>query len=884
MRFLANLRSLANSVFHRNRGAQEVDEELRSHIAHRTDDLERSGLAHPAAERRARIEFGGYEKYRQESHEAMAGTYLSTLGQDARFSVRVLLKSPGFLIAAVLTLALAIGANALVFGVLNALILRPLNVPNASSLYEIENQHVSESQSYPDYLDFRDRNRSFESLVALSMASAGLDTGQDPTRAWIFETSGNYFDALGVQPYLGRLLHSSDEHGPNSAPYMVLSYAWWHSQFHDDPGVVGRTIQMNKHPFTVIGVTPPWFHGTVSILAPDVFIPLVNQEQERAQQVLNDRGAHWSVSMIFGHLKPGVTPQQAAADLNTIGAYLEKTYPKDDAHNTYSLATPGLFGSFLGRPMRAFMVGMMLLAGLILLAACTNLGSLFAARAADRSREVALRLALGSSRRRILRQLMIEALIVSVVGGALGLAGSVALLQRLNGWQPFPRWPLQVPVSPDAKVYAVALLLAVVSGILFGIVPVRQVLRANPYEIVKAGSTGTVGRRVTLRDVLLVAQIAICAVLVTSSLVAVRGLVRGLHSGFGFDPEHVELANTDLRMAGYPLDSTWTMQKRMIAAMETIPGVEKVGLVNEPPLDAGEWTTTVFKDATIDLRPANAAASPFWYLVSPEYLETARTHLLTGRNFTWHDDRKAPPVGIVNREFATELMGSVENAVGHYFKMQDGTRVEIVGVVEDGRYLNLTESPKPALFEPIQQRSAMESWLVVRAQGEPRDIAAAMRAKIRELDPGLPVYLQSWPDAMGFSLFPSRLATVSLGVLGLMGAMLSVTGIFGMAAYSVSKRLRELGIRIALGARRRAVLGAALGRAMRLLAIGSLAGLVLGLMATKVLAFIVYQATPRDPLVLTGVVVAMALLGLVATWLPAQRALSADPLRLLREE
>jgi ABC-type antimicrobial peptide transport system permease subunit len=282
-----------------------------------------------------------------------------------------------------------------------------------------------------------------------------------------------------IQPYAGRLLHASDEHGPNSAPYVVLSYTYWHSHFQDDRGVVGRIVQINKHPFTVIGVAPPSFHGTISFITPDVFVPLVNQEQITGAQILNDRGAHWCVSMTLGHLRPGVTPQQATADLNSIGAWLEKTYPKYDTHAVFSLVPPGLFGSFLGKPMRAFLAGLTLLAGLILLAACANLGSLFAARAADRSREVALRLALGSSRSRILRQLMTEAAIISLAGGALGLTCSIALLQRLNGWQPFPRWPLQVPVGPDPKVYFVALALALMSGFLFGIVPGGQVMRSQ---------------------------------------------------------------------------------------------------------------------------------------------------------------------------------------------------------------------------------------------------------------------------------------------------------------------------------------------------------------------------------------------------------------------
>jgi predicted permease len=888
MKLMAYLRSLAARFFHRSRIEQDVEEELRSHIQHRADDLERSGLDRAKAERRARIEFGGRERYREESYQALAGNFIETLIHDVRYSLRLLRKSPGFTIAAVSTLALAIGANAVVFGVLNALILRPLNLPQEQTLWGIDRDGIG-FESYPNYLDLRDRNRSFEDLVAYAMDQAGLDTGKDLSRPWLFEVSGSYFDALGIQPYLGRFFHASDEHGANSAPYIVLGYGFWHSHFQDDRGVVDRTVLLNKHPFTILGVAPPEFRGTSEFFPPDFYVPLVNQEQVHGENVLNDRKNRRALFEAIGHLKPGVTPAQAVADLNSIGSYLEKTYPNETGKMKFTLARPGLGGDFLGRPIRAFLTGLMLLAVLILLAACANLGSLFGARAADRSREVALRLALGSSRNRILRQLLTEAMLISLVGGAAGLWGSIVLLRRLNTFQPFPRFPVTVPVSLDANVYGVALLLALVSGILFGMVPVRQVLSVDPYEIVKAGSTGRVGRRITVRDVLLVVQISICAVLVTSSMVALRGLARSLKSNFGFDPQNAMLVETQLSTAGYTGDQAPAMQKRMIDAMATIPGVTSVGLVDYPPLAMDARTGIVFTDATTDMRPVNAAAYPVVYNISPEYFTAARTTLLSGRTFTWHDDKNAPSVAVINQEFARKVFGSEARALSRYYKLQDGTRVQVVGIVEDGKYFVLAEDQRPAMFLPILQSPSSGSWLVVRSSlmlsnEAPEQIAAAIRSKLRDLDHGLPAYIQPWSKEMDFALFPSRVATASLGVLGVMGAMLSITGIFGMAAYSVSKRLKELGIRMALGAQRKQVLQAALGRPFKLLVFGSIAGLVLGVLASRVLAFIVYLATPRDPLVLAGVVLAMALLGLLATWIPAQRALSVDPLMLLREE
>jgi predicted permease len=809
---------------------------------------------------------------------------MGTLLQDLRYAIRVLRKSPGFTVAAVLTLALAIGANAVVFSVMNALIIRPLNVPQPQSLYALWRADTSDAhQSYPDYLDLRDRNRSFDDLAAFNISAAGIDTGKDSSISWLYETSGNYFDALRLQPYLGRFFHGSDEHGPNSAPYIVLSYGYWHNHFQDDRDVVGRVVQLNKHPFTILGVAPQDFHGTMLFFFPDFYVPLVNQEQVEGHDLLNVRNNHW-LFMVLGHLKPGVTPAQASADLNAISFYLEKTYPKDDGKKVFTLARPGLYGDYLGRPVRAFMTALMLLAGLILLAACANLGSLFAARAADRSREVALRLALGSTRRRILRQLFTEAVLISIVGGACGLFGSIMLLHGLSAWQPMPRYPIHVAVNPDGNVYAVALLLTLVSGFLFGAVPVRQVLGTNPYELIKSGSISRVGRRITVRDVLLVTQIAICAVLVTSSMVAVRGLARSLHNDFGFVAQNTLLIDTDLAMAGYTGDRVPAIQKRMIDAVAAIPGVQSVGLADGLPLVEGGGDSLVFTDRTADLRPSSAAADSNMFKVSPEYLQAAGTTLLSGRTFTWQDDKNSPRVAVVNQEFARRILGSVADAIGRYFKMPDGTRIQVVGLVEDGKYGSLTEDPQPAMFLPILQSPSSAMWLVVRSSSDPQQLSAAIRSTLRNVDPALPISIQTRYKAMDIILFAPRMATISLGVMGVMGAMLAITGIFGMAAYSVSKRLKELGIRIALGAQRPELLQAALGRAFKLLAFGSVAGLLLGILASRVLAFVVYQATPRDPLILAGVVLAMALLGLLATWIPAQRALKVDPLILLREE
>jgi predicted permease len=764
------------------RMVDDLDEDIRDHIARETEDNIARGMSPEDARAAALRAFGNVTRVKEDTRAVWIWVWLEQLGQDVRFALRLLRKTPAFTIAAVLTLALAIGANALVFAVFNVFVVHPLDLPHSQSLYTLERgKDKSTFQSYPDYLDLRDRNRSFDGLAAFGVTAVGLDVGGQPTRAWADVVSGNYFDVLEVRPFLGQFFHASDERGPNSAPYIVLAYAYWHTRFDDDRGVVGRTVQINGHPFSVIGVAPPEFNGTLMFFRPDCFLPIVNQEQVDDVNTLSGRSNRW-ISWVVGHLKPDVTSSQAVADLNAIGADLEKRFPKDDSQMTFTLARPALGLSKISQAVQAFLGGLMLLAALILVAACANLGSLFAARAADRSREMAMRLALGAGRVRVLRQLFTESTLIALIGGAIGLWGSVELLRWLSTWRPFSAVPVQAPLKADASVYLLALLVSVGSGLLFGAVPVKHVLRADPYEILKRGPGRPRERRITTRDLLLVVQIAICALLVTSSLVAVLGLMRSLHGDFGFEPQHAVLVETDLKMAGYRGEAVEAMQKRMIDAMAAVPGVAAVGLVDAPPLAGPTGASAVFTEQTTDLRPANAAAEAVTFRVTPEYFRAAGTALLSGRTFSWHDDSNAPRVAVVNREFARRVFGSAANAIGRWYKASDGARAQVVGMAEDGKYGTLTEDPQPAMFLPIAQSPSAQTYLVVRSDREPGQLVSALRSTLSELDRGLPSSIQTWSDAMGAARFAARMATIALGVLGVMAAMLAITGIFGTAA------------------------------------------------------------------------------------------------------
>jgi len=861
----------------------EIDAELRSHLEMRIEENVAAGMSCEEARRDALVRFGNRASTKERVAATDAHLGLAGVSRDLRYSLRQLRRSPGFALTAILTLALGIGANVVVFGVLNAVILRPLNVAGADRLVQVEqSQPGFNTQSYPDYADYRARNTAFSDMAAYRVGNLGLSTGGRAQQCWMLEVSGNYFDMLGVQPELGRLLHASDERGPNSAPYAILSDGFWRTRFNADPHILGSTVELNKHRFTVIGVAPKTFHGVELFLWPDLWVPIVNEEQIEGYSFLVKRYNHGT--FVIGEMKPGVTRAQAADNLNAVARQLAHEYPAIDEGLGVRLTRPGLMGDLLGPPTRAFLAALMALAVLVLVAACTNLAGIFAARAADRSRELAIRISIGSTRWRILRQVLIEAIVVSFAGGIAGTVVAAALLRLLAQWQPISEFPIHVAVAADTRVYAIAFFLSFAGGLLPGLLPARQIWRTDATQVLKSGAASPgLLRRLTVRDVLLGTQITLCALLVTASLVSLRGMERSLHAPFGFDPQDALVAKTDMHMAGYSDDSALPVQRRMIEEAARIPGVTAAGTVDDAPLSSGGSTAPVFREGAVDLRPSNSVMSPHFYSISPGYLQAAGTRQLAGRDFTWADGDKSTQVALVNETFAHTMFGD-QPAVGKRFVWADKRTVEIVGVVEDGKYDSLTESPEPAMFLPLAQIREGDTTLVLRSKLPPSELAAAVHRVMEGIDSSLPLTIEPWPDALALVLFPARVATAALGAMGFLAAMLAVTGIFGMAAYSVSKRLRELGIRVALGARKTQVLRSAMTRPILLLAIGSCAGVLLGVLGSRLLASIVYEASSRDPLVLAGAAVAMILIGAIASWIPARRALGVDPARLLREE
>lgn len=867
-------------LFTRREIYNDLHEEIELHLAEKIESLVAEGMSRHEAEYSARRAFGNVTRIEERGREAWIWPRTESVLADVKFAIRKLRHSPGFAQTAIITLALGIGANVVVFSVLNGLILRPLAVPQPEGLFQVSRSN-NDWGSYPDYRDFRDRDPSFSGLLAFKYIRSGLTIGNSALRSWGNGVSSNYFDVLGVEPALGRFFHAADKRGLGSAPYIVLSNDLWRRQFGSSPKVLGQTVQLNQHAFTVIGVAPQYFRGTEVFFSPDYWIPIVNAEQVTGWSDLSLD--HMGIS-ILGRLKPGVTPQQATRSLNALARQMAKEDPKDDGL-TVRLRQPGPAGDE-SDPTKMALMGIMLLASLVLLAACANLASIFAARTADRGGELAVRMAIGATRWIVLRQLLTEAVIVSLAGGIVGSAFARLLLGALSHWQPFGDFPTYFLIVPDGRVYLVAIAMSIASGILFGLLPARQIWRTDVVQTIKAGYVHSERfHRFALRDVLLVVQIVVCTLLVTASLVAVRGLVRALHVPLGFEPEGVTMAQTDLRMAGYSNEQALPVQKRLLDAARAIPGVTSATISDSIPFQGGgDWF--VYKWGTTEFLPSHMSFAAGTYLITPGYLQTARTALLKGRDFTWNDDGGSPRVAIVNQTFARMLYGDAP-PIGQRFALWATAKYEVVGVVENGKYGSVGEGPLPAMFIPLAQGvgevMSSNTVVVVRSRLPQGQVAAALYHALSSVERGAPFTVRSWGDTVDRSMIPARTATVILGVMGLLAAMLALTGIFGMASYSVSKRMREQGIRMALGAQRIQVLRATLQRPALLLLLGSGVGVCAGLLTSRMLAHLVSFATPYDPLVLAGVMLTMVLLGILATWIPARRALNIDPARLLRE-
>ncbi len=808
------------------------------------------------------------------------------LRQDLTIAFRRLRSSPGFTAVAIVTLALGIGANTTIFSLVNAVVFRPFGVQNQSELIFF-NHHTRGGEgpmmSYPDYKDYRDRNTVLSGLAMFDFEPFNMSRGgARNNRLWGFAVSGNYFDMLGVQPFRGRLLHPADDANRGGHPVVVLAWSCWQAEFGGDPNVVGKQVRIDGLDHTIVGVAPRAFTGTEVIITPQVYVPLA-MSAPAGPNWMDDRSdlQGW----VIGRLKPGVSMKSAEAAINTVAAALRREYPKDDAGVSIVLSPPGMGGTYLRPGIIGFSAVGMVVAGLVLLIACVNLAGLLLARAADRRKEIAIRLAIGASQGQLLRQLLTESLLLSVAGGAAGVLLASWLIALVNAWRP-PIDTLTVTrVAIDTRVLLFAAAVSFLSAFLFGLVPALQSARTSLAVAMKNGAPAARLRRLNARDLLVTVQVALAVVLVIGSILVVRSLQRALSLNLGFQPEHAAVLSFDLGGEGYDEQRGRDFQRRVLDRVRAMPGIQAAAMSSGPPLyPTNDATDAIYLEGKPEPRPGDVPHA-YLYTVTPGYLLAMHTRLVAGRDLDRRDKRDATPVALVNKAFVRRLLPG-DDPIGKRFRHgATGKWIQIAGVVEDGKYYSLGESRELAIFEPIEQRWSQAQTLIARSPMAETETIRLMRRAVLEIDPTLTVFEDgSLSHALGLALFPAKMAAVVLGSFGVLALVLAATGVYGIMAYAVSRRTREIGIRMALGAAPSQVARVVLRRTAIMLAAGVAIGLVLAFAGGTFFSQILYGISAHDPLTYLCAIASMAVVAFVATWAPARRAIKVDPLTALRME
>jgi predicted permease len=871
----------------RNRLEREMERELQFHLERETEANMKRGLSSEEVRRIARMNFGGLERFKEECREARRPRRLESFWQDIRFGARILRRNPGYASIAMLTLALGIGANTAIFSLLNTVMLRPLPIAKPEevvSLASTAGGNRFSSFSYPTYRDLRDRDQVFADLIAYRFLPVSLSHDGVNERMWGYAVSGNYFEVLGVKPMLGRVLSPEDDRNRGGHPVVVLSQQGWLRRFGGDPGVIGKSVIVNGASYTVIGVTPPGFYGTEIIAAPEMWFPMMMQAQLEAG---NDWLENRRVENVFvqGRLKPGARAAQAQAAVDAIAQQLAREYPDIYEGKVIKVTTAGWMGGMARAPLLGFVGILMLVVLLVLLLACTNLANLLLARAAERRREIAVRLALGVSRFRLLRQLLTESILLACGAGLLGVLLAWWMVGLAVRFKPPIDVPLNVDLHLDVRVLAFALIASILTGILFGIVPAWQATKTDLLSALKDDASAGAQHRSWLKNGLIVFQVALSLVLLVGGGLVLRALQKAETVELGFNPRNAIAVSFDLRLQGYEQDRIREMQKHLLEQVRALPGVQHAGLADLVPVDLHFSSESIFVEGQMPERNARAPRA-FSNRVSPGYFGAMGTRLLQGRDFTDQDQQAAPRVVIVNQSFARRFWPD-QNPIGKQFRLgrAEAPLVEVVGVAENGKYANLSEDPKPFVYRPLWQSFLGSSTIIVRSMGDPQRMLAAVRGELQRIDPHLPIATaKTMTEHLSFPLLPARVAASTLGSFGLLALALAAIGLYGVMSYAVSKRIREIGIRIALGAHGSDVLRMIVSQGMRLVLVGIALGLAGALALTRIMKSLLMGLSPTDPLTFAGTACLLAFVAFLACYLPARRATRVDPLIALRHE
>ncbi|MGI9074669.1 MAG: ABC transporter permease [Bryobacteraceae bacterium] len=804
--------------------------------------------------------------------------------QDLAYAVRRLRKSLGFTVLAIATLTLAIGANTTVFSAINALILRPLPVEQPQDLVFFSGPKGSQNQSYPNYRDFRDRTRTLSGLIAFRVAAMALSHTGTNARIWGYDASGNYFQVLGVHPALGRFFTPAEDQKPRANPYAVISYSCWQHRFGGDPAVVHKTVKLNGMDYAILGVAPKGFIETELLYVPEIWVPMSMEAQIEPGNDWLKNEYTWNI-WVLSRIKRGVSREQAQSEINGIAAQVIRERPKANDGMRVHFTTPGLLGDFFRGPVLAFGSVLMGVAGLVLLIACTNLASSLLARAADRRRETAIRLALGAGRMRLIRQLLTENLVVALAGGAVGLILAWWLTGLITTASlPFD-FPFNKALTIDVRVLVFALSASVLTVLFFGLAPAIQATRADFIPALKNEVWSKRLHRWELRDVFVIGQIALSVVLLVGSVLVIRSLQKALTVNVGFNPRNAASVSFDVGMQGYSEARGLEFQKRLLEKWQTLPGIESASLSNTIPLSLDVSHTSVLAYGKPVPKPSETLNVAYYY-AGPGFFHTLQTKLLDGHEFNWRDGPKSPKVVIINKALANRLFPH-ERAVGKRVAQcpDNCSWWTVIGVAEDGKYESLNDENQPVIFWPMFQRYETTTTLVARSHLPADQLIGTLRDAVRELDPTMPLFdVATLERHLALPLTPARLAASALGGFGFLAVALAAIGVYAAMAYAVARRRREIGIRIAIGATKSNGLALIMRRSATLLGIGTLLGAAAALSVNRLFNAVLYGISPKDPLTYVLAVALMIVVTLLACTIPARRALAVDPACALREE
>ena len=880
-------RDLLDRLLHRDELDRSMVEEMQFHISQRAAELQRSGLDAQEAERRAQLEFGGAENYKEQCRETRHFHALHAFLTDLRFGLRVLRRSPGFAVLAILCLTLGIGANAAVFSWIEGTLLRPYpTVADQGRLFVLAGTARGtagfDSMSWPDLLDFRRNCKLLEAVIAEKIVGTTLSIGDHAERATGSMVSANYFDAMGVRPVLGRGFQPGEDIGQNGHPVVVISYGTWKERFGGDPNVIGKTQIFNGMPHTIVGVAPEGFYGTFVGYEWQFWVPLSMQPRfDSSGYKLEDRGARWIEP--FVRVKRGVTREQAQQELSSVAHRLEADFPSTNRGRGIQLLPLWQSPFNASEMVRPTLKITAVVTFLVLLIACANVSNLLLVRALARRHEMSVRMAVGAGRGRLMKQLMTEGLILS----ALSLAGGILLARWCRNLlvllMPTSSVKLHIAGHLDWRVVALSASVCLLSTLFFAIVPAIQSSNVDIAGSLKTEATGVIGSRrgTWVRSSLVLVQVALSFMLLVGAGLLIKSLQQIRTADPGFSADDVLVTSIGLFSAGYEISRARIFEDQLMERVQGLPGIESAAYARIVPFSYRTYSSTSIAVDGYQARPDEQPMVEY-NEVSPGYFATTGIPIVAGREFIPADDQDAPPVAVVNQTMAAQYWHGAD-PIGKRVQA-NGRWMQVVGIAKNSKYENMLEPAEPFFYVPLRQNFFTDVGLLVRTWQKPASIAPLLAREVHALDPDLAPYsVITLREQVNLKSSTQRIAGMLLGVFGGLALLLATIGLYGVMSYTVSQSKRELGLRVALGATPAHLLRLVISNGLVLTAAGVVLGAAAALVTTRLLGYMLYKVSPRDPLSFGSAFGVIAVASVAACLLPALRAARTDPMRALRD-